>query len=242
MEEKRNVLGIEYNNVDFNEAIEIVTSFLNSETCKTVATPNSEIAQLCIENKEFRDIINSADLIIPDGIGVIFASKILKKPLKQKVSGIELAISLLPIIEKEGKSLFLLGGDKGIAELAKKIINEKYPNLNICGTENGYFEEEKEVIEQLNILKPDVIFVCLGVPKQEIFMSKYKNIINAKVMLGLGGTLDILSGKKERAPKIFISLNLEWLYRLIKEPKRLIRMLKLPKYLIGAVINRFRNE
>ncbi len=242
MKEKLNILGIEYDNVFQNEALDIVISFLDSDNCKTVVTPNSEIAQLCIENKEVKTAINSADLIIADGIGVIYASKILKKPLKQKVAGIDIAYLLLPILEKEQKSLFLLGGNEGIAELAKKNIKEKYPNINICGTQNGYFENEKEVIDKINAISPDVIFVCLGFPKQEIFMSKYKNIINAKVMLGLGGTLDIIAGNKKRAPEFFINLKLEWLYRLIKEPKRIVRMLKLPKYLFFAIKIRFRNE
>ena len=239
---KIDILGIKFDNVTFDEAMDKLKSFLLGNEKKIIVTPNAEIAQLCAENKEINELINKADFIVPDGIGVIYASKILKKPLKQKVAGVDLAFALLPILEKEKKTLFLFGGKDGVAEKAKEKIKEKYPNIIINGILNGYYSNEEEIIKEINKVQPDVLFVCLGAPKQEKFMVNNKEKINARLMFGFGGVLDVISGNAKRAPKIFVQLGLEWFYRLLSEPKRFKRMLKLPKYLMNAILFRFKGE
>ena len=141
---------------------------------------------------------------------------------------------------KDGGGLFLLGSKPGVAELAAQKMTEKHPKLYICGMNDGYFKDEAPVIEKINAAKPDVLFVCLGAPKQELFMKNHLDELHIKLMIGLGGSLDSFAGTVKRAPKWMIRCNLEWLYRLIKEPKRFGRMLRLPKYLFAVLGKRIR--
>ena len=173
--------------------------------------------------------------MLPDGAGVVLAAKLRKTPLKQKVAGVDFADRLLGVLAETGNTLYLLGGKPGIAELAAQKMVEKHPGLRICGTADGYFKEETPVIEKINAVKPDVLFVCVGAPKQEIFMNAHRDELDVRLMAGLGGSLDAFAGTVKRAPKWMIRCNLEWLYRLVKEPKRFGRMLRLPKYLWAAV-------
>ena len=230
-----------FNNVTLDQAIDEVMSYLHGAENHAVVTPNSEIAQLCARDAALLEIINSADLVVPDGIGVIYASRILGRPLSQKVAGIELAAGILPRLKEEAFRLFLLGGKPGIAQQAKEKIEEKYPNI-ICGVHDGYFKDDRQVIDEINQSGADMVFVCLGAPKQEIWMYENKDKLKVKAMLGLGGSLDVFAGQAKRAPQIFIKLGLEWLYRLLKEPWRIGRMMKLPQFLFGIIAYRFSKE
>ena len=200
----------------------------------------SNIKRIALHDEKLRALINDADLVLPDGAGVVLASKLLKTPLKQKVAGVDFADRLLSVLEKTGGGLFLLGSKPGIAELAAQKMTGKHPKLRICGMNDGYFKDEAPVIEKINAAKPDVLFVCLGAPKQEIFMKTHLKELHVKLMIGLGGSLDSFAGTVKRAPNWMIRCNLEWLYRLIKEPKRFGRMLRLPKYLFAVLGKRIR--
>ena len=134
-----------------------------------------------------------------------------------------------------GNRLFLLGGKPGIAELAAKKMLEQHPKLCICGTMDGYFKEAADAVQRINAAKADVVYVCLGAPKQENFMHDHAHELNVKLMIGLGGTLDGIAGTVKRAPRWMIRLQLEWLYRLIKEPRRIGRMMRLPKFIFAAI-------
>jgi N-acetylglucosaminyldiphosphoundecaprenol N-acetyl-beta-D-mannosaminyltransferase len=135
---------------------------------------------------------------------------------------------------KKGKKLYLLGSKPGVGEAAAQKMLEKHPGLNVCGIADGYFQDDAPVVEKINASGADVLFVCLGAPKQEIFMADHKKDLNVKMMIGLGGSLDSFAGTVKRAPKWMIRMNLEWFYRLLKEPKRFKRMLRLPKYLLAV--------
>lgn len=237
--EKISIRGVNFDNVTMDEAIEICKSFLKSnDGTKIIHTPNAEITQMCVESKEVNKTVNKADLIIPDGAGVVLASKILKKKLKCKVAGIELCENLARISGEMNARIFFLGGKPGIPEKAAEKLLEKYPDMIIAGTNDGYFKSDDEIIKKINDANTDILFVCLGVPKQEQWMEKHRNDLNIKLMGGFGGSFDVLSGTIQRAPKIFIKLNLEWFYRLCKEPKRIGRMMKLPKFILGSVKDR----
>jgi N-acetylglucosaminyldiphosphoundecaprenol N-acetyl-beta-D-mannosaminyltransferase len=183
-------------------------------------------------------MINSSDMIVPDGAGIVLASKVLKRPVKQKVAGVELAEALLGRLAEKNKKLFLLGAKPGVAERAAEKMREKAPGLNICGTLDGFFKSDEDAVRAVIEADPDLVFVCLGAPKQEIWMHSHAKDLVSCTMMGLGGTLNIFAGEAVRAPKILIKLNLEWLHRLYKEPRRLGRMMSLPKYILTAV--RFR--
>ena len=239
------IFGVRVDNVDLNEANNRVEEFLKQESIKTIYTPNTEIVMACKEDEKLREIVNSGDLIIPDGIGLIHASNIKNKPLKERVTGFDLSIKILEIANREGYSLYLLGGKDGVAKEAGKNIEKNYPNINIVGYHHGYFKgshigdkdhpEEVAIIDEIVKKKPDIIFVGLGFPKQEIWIEENKDRLPSKVIIGNGGTMDILSGNTNRAPEIFQRLGLEWFYRLIKEPSRIKRQLVLPKFMLQVL-------
>ena len=239
---KTDVLGVRYDNVTMEEALARGRELLEGSKASYCVTPNAEMAYEALHDAEFCGILNSADLVLPDGAGVVLGAKILKTPLKQKVAGIEFAQNLLPILEEKGSRLFLLGSKPGVAELAAEKMKEKCPKLCVCGTADGYFKRDEEAIEKINEAKADVVFVCLGAPKQEIFMHKHREDLPVRLMIGLGGTLDGIAGTVKRAPKWMIKLQLEWLYRLIKQPKRFGRMLRLPKFIFAAMKKRMKGE
>jgi len=242
------IFGVRVDNVDLNEANNRVEEFLKQESIKTIYTPNTEIVMACKEDEKLREIVNSGDLIIPDGIGLIHASNIKNKPLKERVTGFDLSIKILEIANREGYSLYLLGGKDGVAKEAGKNIEKNYPNINIVGYHHGYFKgshigdkdhpEEVAIIDEIVKKKPDIIFVGLGFPKQEIWIEENKDRLPSKVIIGNGGTMDILSGNTKRAPEIFQRLGLEWLYRLIKEPSRIKRQLVLPKFMLQVLFGK----
>ncbi len=230
--EKINILGTEVDNVTHEEAVQKIMDMLYESGNHAVFTPNSEILLLAYKDPEFCDILNSADLLTADGIGVVYASKILNNPLPERVAGFDMASNLVDIIAETGHRLYLFGGKPGVAEQAEKNLKEKYPLINIVGTHNGYFapEEVDSIIDDINKSRADLVFVCLGAPTQEKWIFNNKHKLNCHVMMGIGGSLDVFAGVAERAPEIWCDLGLEWLYRLIKEPRRIGRMMALPKF------------
>lgn len=239
---KTDIMGLQFDNITMEEALDAAKALLQGEHAARVVTPNAEIAYEALHDENMRTLLNSAELMLPDGAGVVLASKILKTPLKQKVAGVDFADGLLGVLETTGQSLYLLGSKPGIGELAAQKMMQKHPRLKIAGIADGYFQDEAPVIDKINASGADVLFVCLGAPKQEQFMARHQKTLHVKLMAGLGGSLDSFAGTVKRAPKWMIRLNLEWLYRLIKEPKRFKRMLRLPKYLWAVVCKRIRGR
>lgn len=231
-------MGVSFDNVTMEEALSRAQELLSTSEPSYCVTPNSEIVYVAMEDNSLQSILNSADLVLPDGGGVVLASKILKTPLKEKVAGVDFATELLGILAREGKRLYLLGAKPGIAELAAQKMLALQPELQICGMHDGYFKEDREVLDLINSEAPDVLFVCLGAPRQERFMAEHLHDLNVRLMIGLGGSLDSFAGTVKRAPKWMIRMNLEWLYRLIKEPRRFGRMLRLPKFLFAVIQKR----
>ena len=239
---KTDIMGLQFDNITMEEALDAAKALLQGEHAARVVTPNAEIAYEALHDENMRTLLNSAELMLPDGAGVVLASKILKTPLKQKVAGVDFADGLLGVLETTGQSLYLLGSKPGVGELAAQKMMQKHPRLRIAGIADGYFQDEAPVIDKINASGADVLFVCLGAPKQEQFMARHQKALHVKLMAGLGGTLDSFAGTVKRAPRWMIRLNLEWLYRLIKEPKRFKRMLRLPKYLWAVVCKRIRGR
>ena len=247
MSEKVNVLGVNVDKITIDETSDKIIEFINGENYGNyVFTPNSEMIMAGYRDEEFKNILNSASIITADGIGVVYASKILKNPINERCAGYDIACSLLKKMAKENKSLYLFGSKQEVIEAAKENILKKYSGINIVGMANGYFddEKEKEIISDINEKNPDVVFVCLGVPKQEKWIYKNAPNLNTKVLMGLGGSLDVFSGKTKRAPVFYQKLGIEWLYRLAKEPKRFFRMLDLPKFAVTVLIHgrKFKQE
>ena len=237
---KTTVLGVAYDNITMAEALARGRELLAGSETAYCVTPNAEMAYEAMHDPEFCSILNGAALVLPDGAGVILGAKIVRTPLKEKVAGIDFAQNMLAVFEETGSRLYLLGSKPGIAELAAEKMLQKHPKLCICGIRDGYFQDEAEVVQAINEAKADAVYVCLGSPKQERFMHAHRGELNARLLVGLGGTLDGIAGTVKRAPKWMIRLQLEWLYRLIKEPKRFKRMLRLPKYIFAALKTRMK--
>ena len=239
---KQDVLGLQFDNVTMDEAVARAEELLEAPGASIVVTPNAEIGYEALHDAQFRALLNGADLVLPVGAGVVLAAMLRKTPLKQKVAGVDFAAGLLQELSKTGGRLYLLGSKPGVAEQAAQKMLAQNPGLVICGMADGYFKDEDDVVRRINEAAPDVLFVCLGAPKQEIFMQAHQKELHVHLMVGLGGTLDAFAGTVKRAPKWMIRLNLEWLYRLIKEPKRFRRMLRLPKYILAVVAERIRGK
>lgn len=237
---KIDVMGLKFDSMTMDEALSRAEALLRGDKAAYVVTPNAEIAYEALHDGQLREMLNGADLMLPDGAGVVLASKLLRTPVKQKVAGVDFAAGLLGILERNGQSLYLLGGKTGIGELAAQKMLEAHPQLCIAGIADGYFQDEAPVIAKINASGADALFVCLGAPKQERFMVQHQQELHVHLMAGLGGSLDAFAGTVQRAPAWMIRLNLEWLYRLIREPKRFRRMLRLPKYLWAVMLKRIR--
>ena len=221
--------GLKVHNVDMRQAVERCLE-LAASGGGAVYTPNAEMAKLALDDPRLCALLNRGDLVVPDGAGVVLAAKLLGTPLAGKVAGVELAQNLLAPMQKQGLSLFLFGGKPGVAQRAAQALHAKYPELAVCGVADGYFDDEARRVSLIAQSGADVVFVCLGSPKQEYFIDAHRKECRA-LMLGLGGTLDILAGDVQRAPAFFVEHNLEWLYRGAFDVKRWKRLMKIPAFL-----------
>ena len=232
MSDTINILGVNISQLTMAETVKTALDFLEDGKNHVIYTPNSEIIYEAYKNPDFADVLNSADINTADGIGVVYASKLLGKPLSERVAGFDFLNNLIEAAAPLNKRVFLFGSKPGVAEEAGAELERKYPGIVIAGTRDGYFkdDESEQIANQIKQAEPDIVFVCLGAPKQENWIYKYKDIIGAKIIMGAGGSLDVLAGKVERAPEKWQKAGLEWAYRLKKEPKRFMRMTALPKF------------
>ena len=237
---KTEILGVWFDDLTQQEAAQRGRQLLEEDKFHYVVTPNPEFLLAAEKDPEFRRVLNAADLVLPDGIGGVYSAKILGTPLKERVPGIEFAEAMLSALNDMGGRLYLLGAKPGVAEEAGRRICARYPALVLCGTHDGYFKDEQAILPEIAAAKPDLLFVCLGAPKQEKWMARWGRHTGAKLAIGLGGCLDVFAGNVQRAPERWQKLGLEWAYRLKKEPKRIGRMAKLPLVLVKAAGQRIR--
>ena len=232
MNDKVNILGVWVDMVNIPRAADKIMNFFNADGLHKVYTPNSEIIMAAYKNEEFKDVLNDAELLTADGIGVVYASRILGKPIQERAAGYDISCEVLDRIKGTSRSVFLFGGKPGVADIAEEKLKERFCGLQIAGKRNGYFkpEEEESIVDEINASGADLLFVCLGAPKQELWIDKYKDKLNVKVAMGVGGSLDVFAGTVLRAPDFYCKHGLEWLYRLMKQPSRAGRMLALPKF------------
>ncbi len=239
---KVELLGVRFDDLSPEEMVHTAASLIEAGGFHYAVTPNPEFLLAARKNEAFRTVLNQADLSMPDGIGVVYVSKILGRPLKGRVPGIDFAEHLVAWMARTGKRLYLLGSKPGVAEAAAKTLTERYPGLTVCGTHDGYFQEDAPVIEAVRASGADVVLVGLGAPKQELWMAQNGPATGARFMVGLGGALDVFAGNVERAPEAWQKAGMEWCYRLLKEPKRIGRMAKLPLVLVQAAGARLRGR
>ncbi len=228
------LFGIELARLTFRSALDLLKQWARQPGPRQVVTADATMLVLARQQPDFARILQQADLVVPDGAGVLWAAARLGTPLPERVPGCDLAERLCAELADTDCTFYFLGAAPGVAAEAANRLKRRFPLLRIVGTRHGYFppEAEPEVVAEIAALKPDVVFCALGIPKQEFFLFRHKHELGANLLMGVGGTLDVLSGRVKRAGKFWQDLHLEWLYRTLSQPrKRLPRALKLAKLL-----------
>lgn len=231
------VMGVPINPITNEEMTPLIQKILSGNTTHALLTPNPEMVMAAATNPAFMEALQAAEVVIPDGIGLIIASRLRNLGLKERVTGIDTMEKILACCHQQHYSFYLLGGKPGRAEKAVAAIEKQYPGIRVAGCHHGYFkdEEEEAVLAQIRNASPDVLFVCLGFPRQEIWINHHRSQLSSRLLMGVGGSVDVYAGEVKRAPVFFQKLGLEWLYRLIQEPSRVGRMMVLPLFLWKAL-------
>ncbi len=234
------ILGVKIHQVTNETAYDRFLTLIEEPQMSMICTPNTEIVMMAQTDSELKEILEDADLVIPDGIGLVYASKIHQLGLTERVTGIDTMERILNYANNTKRSLYIFGGKPGVADKAVEKMKELYPNIQYKGTQDGYYkkEDEDKILNHINEVKPDLLFVALGAPRQEKWIYQNRKTLNVKVAMGVGGAVDVWAGTTKRAPKIFIDLHMEWFYRLLKEPTRIGRMMSLPQFMIKVLISR----
>lgn len=240
MEHYSKIMGIPVPKITMEDTVDLISNVIAEEQKELfhVVTLNPEITVSCQHDHKLRSIIDEAGLLTADGVGIVMVSRLKGDPLPERVTGCDLLINLLEQGNKNDWSFYLLGADEATNKKAAEVIQSTYPQVTIVGRHHGYFKEEEEtrLVAEIGSLKPDVLVVALGAPFAEFWINKNRDILNAKVAIGVGGSLDIISGHVKRAPMIWQRLHAEWLFRLIKQPSRWRRQLVLPRFAVRALL------
>lgn len=237
MRKQTYVLGVPFDAVNMNEAVAKTVGMLQEEKQHIICTPNPEIVMEAQKDAALMSILEEADLVVPDGIGVVWASKYSEIRLTERVAGYDLTQNLMAELAATEETFYFFGGAPGVASAAARKMTKKYPGLKIVGVHNGYFDEkeEKRIIQDIKAKSPSVLLVGLGAPKQEKWIYDNLRLTGAKIAIGVGGSFDVMAGNVKRAPKIFQKLGLEWFHRLITQPTRWKRMMRLPKFALTVL-------
>lgn len=233
------ILSIPIGNVSMEDARNLAFTYIDEGRAASIATANAEMVMRAQSDEELAEILQHADLVVPDGAGVLWAAEQQGEKFKERVTGVDLACSLLQEAAARQTAVYLFGGAPGIARKAAENIQQKVGRLHVVGTHSGFFndDEEREIIEEIRTKQTRILLVALGVPKQEKWIHEHLYELGPCVCMGVGGTLDVLAGKAGRAPEWMQKHRLEWLYRLFKEPTRWKRMLALPKFVLAVKHN-----
>lgn len=239
------ILSTGVDKVTMAEAVERCIGFLNDARPHLVVTPNAEIVYEATRSSALAAILKGADLVVPDGAGVLLAARILGNPVPEKVAGVELATNLLQELSHRGMGrIYLLGATPEVVKMAAARIGERFPGLNVVGFRDGFFsqDEESAVIDQIRVSRPDVLFVGMGAPRQEFWLHRHLPELGVRLGLGVGGTIDIWSGAAKRAPAWMIRMNLEWLFRIVKFGRYRRSLPPLMKFMMLVTARRLRGR
>jgi N-acetylglucosaminyldiphosphoundecaprenol N-acetyl-beta-D-mannosaminyltransferase len=231
------ILDIPVDRVSRAEALEVFDALLRTEGCSLIVTPNSEILWNAAKDAGLKAILRGADLVIPDGIGLVYASRIVGSPLSERVTGIDFLDAALCRLADAGEAVYLLGGAPGVAEKAAERMRARYPALRVAGVRHGYYKPEEEAAIVGEINESGAAFLCaaLGSPKQERFIHAHRDALRVRAAIGVGGSLDVWAGVQKRAPAFFRDHGLEWLYRLARQPARIKRAAVLPLFMLRVL-------
>ncbi|HOB40336.1 MAG: WecB/TagA/CpsF family glycosyltransferase [Limnochordia bacterium] len=233
---RKMILGVGFDPVSMGQALHRLEEFIPSGKPHLVVTANPEMVMLARRDPLLAEILQRADLVVADGIGVVWAGGVLGQEVPERIPGIELAEALLARAAQRGWGVFLLGAQPGVAEQAAAALTARWPELRIVGTQHGFFQgpEEEEVLASLKELRPHILLAALGVPRQEKWLAAHLGQLKIPVAVGVGGSFNVWAGVDQRAPAWLRKLNLEWLYRLVKQPWRIKRMAVLPLFVLAV--------
>jgi len=233
-----NIMGIPFDNLTKQDLIDKLSD--PEMTKGFIVTANPEIVMATRNNDDYKKSVLSADYVIADGIGVIIASKWLKQPLQERIPGFELMMSMIDYASSARKSCYFLGASEEVNLKAVEQLKIQYPQLIVAGHHHGFFDlKDEAIVKQVREANPDFIFVALGMPRQEQWIAKNIESFSKGVFMGVGGSFDVAAGEVKRAPDIWIKLNLEWLYRLIKQPFRWKRILKVFDFIFRIIFRKY---
>ena len=202
----------------------ILEKNLKNDKKTFIVTANPETFMMSENDEEMKKLLlDKETILVPDGIGIVKAARMINYDVKERIAGIDIANKLLELGDKQKKAIYLFGSKQEVIDSMKEVLKKDYPNLELAGASNGYEKDKDKVFEKIANAKPDIVLVALGIPLQEKLIYKHLDKFDKGIFVGVGGSFDVISGHKKRAPKIFIKLNLEWLYRILKEPKRIKR-------------------
>lgn len=240
---KINILNIPFENITKTDLICKLEKSVSAKQKTFLVTANPEIVMYANQDTTYHSIVDKADYVIADGIGVVIGSKLLGTPLPERIAGYDLLVELLKIGNEKGWSAYFLGAKKEVIEKAVENIRANYPGLEVAGWHDGYFNwESSEIQDEIRTKKPDLIFAALGFPRQEVWIAENIGKFDKGIFMGVGGSFDVLAGTVKRAPEIWQKMNLEWFYRLIKQPSRWKRMLALPHFMVKVTNEKFRSR
>lgn len=230
------ILGVPFSTRGFGETVIYMVERIESGQKTHVVTANPEIVMMAREQQGFRSIVEQA-YVVPDGIGIVYAAKWTNQPIHERVTGVELVEALMAEAEKHEWRVYLLGAAPDVIEQAARNLAARYPKARLVGYHDGYFQKDKEeqIVQEIAEAEPHLLFVALGAPRQEHWMAQYRERLNASLMMGVGGSFDVISGKVKRAPEIWQKLHLEWFYRLASEPSRWKRQLAIPRFVVTVL-------
>lgn len=223
----------------FNKDMKTFMEYIDNFEKVNIISGNPEVLFNGLNNSKLKTNFNDRNsVIIPDGVGTVLASKLVKNPVTEKIAGIDVVREVLKKADRENKSIYLVGAEQEVIDECVRKIKIEFPGLTIAGYHNGFFDLNNcdEIVNDIKEKSPYAVFAAMGSPRQEIFIEKIMPIVDAKIFMGVGGVFDIFAGKLKRAPKWMINMGLEWLYRVSKEPVRIKRLASIPKFL--ALVSR----
>ncbi len=238
------ILGVKIDNVTIGEAVQRIRAWIKAGGPHLVVTCNPEMVMTAAIDQLLAEILRRADLVVPDGIGVVWASRVLRRPVAERVPGIELMEAALAAAAREGWRVFLLGGEPGVAARAAQAMCTAFPGLRIVGEHHGFFtrQEEPEVLERIRQAEPQLLLLALGVPRQEKWAAAHLGSLKVPVAMGVGGSFNVWAGVDKRAPLWMRKIHLEWLYRIVRQPWRLRRAMAIPRFMAAVLWARFTGE
>lgn len=238
-----NILSIQFHALTMEETLDTLESYLSTQQNHIVVTPNPEGVMQALRNRDFENAIQGADLRLADGTGIVLAAKFTGQKIPGRVRGYDTVMALFERLTNKDRdfTVYFLGAQPGVAERAKDKMEARYPNMKVVGYHHGYFDDDTEIINKINTLSPDILLVCTGMPRSELWATKNRNI-NARITICIGGSLNIMSGDLPLTPSIIRKMGLEWLHRLIREPHRAKRQLDIPRFVLAVILSKFRRD